>query len=227
MDRDELEDEVQELRDRVDDLAASVETLQEKEQSRPDIDWDGPNPAELAFTAAETGNTVKPYSAIGARAKQRELDELLERVCALEDGEADVVVRSENDGDTLPIEASIAQRLNGTGNLSANEERATLVFPKFGSQASSWNGKMKLDSDDVRAILDEQTDCAKEDWNYNTIKRVMKQTAKLTSQADDPEDRVADADENLFTLENGEKRLELVAERDDWQEFTADRKQEV
>lgn len=205
-----LEAENQRLRERVDELETELE-------SRARVTWDGPNPRNITITATETENSVQPYAAIVDKPDQEDVDQLEARLTALEDGEAEVVVRSETSHDTLPMEAMVAARQHGTGDLTVNQRRATLVFAAFGSEPESWSGKLRLDSHGVRRILSTKTN--KDDWNSNTIKRVMKQTAKHTSPADDSEDRDPFDEDNLITLQNGEKRLELVADLEEWKDW--------
>lgn len=211
---DELESELESEREQRRQLEDRVDEL----ESQPEIDIDEHASIGEFVITSNSGNVLPLGNIITGKAPASDVEYLKEDVQKLLDGEADVIVRSETSRDALPIESSVAQRQNGTGGLSANEERATLVFPKFGGQAKSWNGKMHLDSDGVRTILDDQTDRAKDDWNYNTIKRVMKQLATLTSTKSEAERSAMDAD-NLITLEKGDKRLELVADREDWMEF--------
>jgi cell division protein FtsB len=209
-----LETENRQLRDRVTDLERELE-------DRPDIEWAGPDPTDLAITSTEAGNTVKPYRAIRDRVETDTYELLEERVQRLEDGEADVVVRGEFDGDELPIERKIAERKAG-GDLSANKARATLIFPKFGGHAETRGGsQLVLSSGDVRAILRETTD--RSEWPNETIKRAMTWTAKLTSRRDEKREWDARDDENLLTLRNGRSgELELVADVDEYREYYAE-----
>lgn len=213
-----LQNENDQLQERVDDLEAQVDKLEEELDERPDVEWEGPNPKDLGITASETGNTVYPYAAIDDRTHEEDFDYLEERVRQLEDGEADVVVRGEFDGEELPIERKIAERRGG-GDLSANKARATLIFPKFGGYAETRGGsQLVLSSSDVRTILTETTD--RSDWPNETVKRAMMWTAKLTSPHDEKQDWDARDEENLLTLQTGrDGALELAADLDGFNEF--------
>jgi len=213
-DNDALHAENDRLEDRVSDLEAELER-------RPHIEWAGPDPTELAITSTEAGNTVKPYRAIRDRVESDTHELLEERVQRLEDGEADVVVRGEFDGDELPIERKIAMRQAG-GDLSANKARATLIFPKFGGHAETRGGsQLVLSSGDVRAILRETTD--RSEWPNETIKRAMTWTAKLTSHCNEKREWDARDDENLLTLRQGRSgELELVADIDEYRDYYAE-----
>jgi len=237
-----LQDEVEQreaenerLHDRVTDLEAAndalraentqledrVSTLEAELDRRPHIEWAGPDPKDLAITSSEAGNTVKPYRAIRDRVETDTHELLEERVQRLEDGEANVIVRGEFDGDELPIERKIAMRKAG-GDLSANKARATLIFPKFGGYAETRGGsQLVLSSSDVRAILRETTD--RSEWPNETIKRTMQWTAKLTSRREEKHDWGARDDENLLTLRHGrDGELELVADIDEYREYYAE-----
>ncbi|CQH63966.1 uncharacterized protein HHUB_4240 (plasmid) [Halobacterium hubeiense] len=237
-----LRAETQTLQDRVDDLEAErddqaatinaletenhhlrerVTDLEQELEDRPDIEWAGPDPKDLAITSTEAGNTVKPYRAIRDRVETDTHELLEERVQRLEDGEADVVVRGEFNGNELPIERKIAERKAG-GDLSANKARATLIFPKFGGHAETRGGsQLVLSSGDVRAILRETTD--RSEWPNETIKRAMTWTAKLTSCRDEKREWDARDDENLLTLRQGRSgELELVADIDEYREYYAE-----
>ena len=215
---DALESELEAKNERVDQLEARVDELETQNEETATVEWDGPNPGTIEITASETGNSVAPYAAITKKVDSLDFQTLKERVDALENGEVDIVVRGETDRDALPIENRIARRKAEDGSLTANEYRASLVFPKFGKHADSWSGKLKLTSKDVRTILERQTGRDSEEWNYNTIKRTMRHVAKLTSSKGEDEPDPRDED-NLITLRKGEKRLELIAEKDEWNEF--------
>lgn len=218
--RDQLRERVDALEDLVEDLAGRVDELEAEAEETATVEWSGPNPAEMRIESADGSNTVYPYEAITTKADADTVDLLDERLTQVEEGEAEVVVRSEMDRDALPIESKIAQRQSGTGGLTANEERATLVFPAFGGKARSWSGKMRLDSTTVREILADKTDKSATRWNRNTILRTMEQVAKNTSTKEEGERDPYDED-NLLTLEKGDKRLELVANRDEWMEWNS------
>lgn len=202
-----LVDEVKDLNERVQEL-----------ESNATVDWDNPNPAEMTIKSADGSNEIKPYLAINSKADEYVVEEIEERLEDLESGNADVVVRSETDRDALPIENRIGRREAGDDSLTANEERATLVFGKFATFSDSWNNKMALDSDGVRTVLAEQTDKDKEDWNTNTVNRTMRKVAELTSTAGEGERNPKD-ESNLITFETSGKRSKLVADREDWVAF--------
>ncbi|GGM72161.1 hypothetical protein J2752_002333 [Halarchaeum rubridurum] len=106
--------------------------------------------------------------------------------------------------------------------MSANEERAAVVFPTFGGKARTVGGtKLVMSSDDVRQALDEKTDIDAEDWPDETVRCVMRWTAKLTSRDDDG-DRDPRDEANLLTLTKRNGRLALQAERDEWLEWSED-----
>ncbi|MGB9966136.1 hypothetical protein [Halobacterium hubeiense] len=214
--------EVERLHEEKNELEERVDDLEDELDERARIDWEGPSPMDLTITSTEAGNVVRPFHAIGSKADEDDVEFLEERVQRIEDGEAEVIVRNETGYDPLPIESMIAQRQSGTGGLTANEERATIIFPSFYAKAESWGGELKLDSDGVRNILGEKTDKPANDWNTNTIKRTMRQLAKATSEKDEGE-RSARDDDNLLTLRTGKKRLQLVADRDEWLEFADER----
>ncbi|MCD2204521.1 hypothetical protein [Halobacterium sp. KA-6] len=199
------------LEERVTDLERDLE-------NQPNIEWEGPDPKDLAITATAAGNTVKPYKAIRDRVETDQFDHLDERVRDLEDGNVDIVVRGEFDGEELPIERKIAER-NAGGDLTANKARATLVFPKFGTHAQTHGGsQLVLSSSDVRTILAETTDRC--EWPNETIKRVMQWTAKLTSRRDNTQNLRPRDDQNLLTLRTGRNgELELVADLEDYQQY--------
>lgn len=199
-------------------LEERVTDLERKLEDQPEIEWEGPDPKDLAITATEAGNTVKPYKAIRDRVESNQFDHLEDRVRDLEDGNVDVIVRGEFDGEGLPIERKIAERTAG-GDLTANKARATLVFPKFGTHAQTHGGsQLVLASSDVRTILEETTDRC--EWPNETIKRVMQWTAKLTSHRDNNQDWRPRDDQNLLTLRTGrDGELELVADLDDYQQY--------
>lgn len=202
---DQLEAENQRLRERVNEL-------EEAQDEHAHVEWNSQDPNQIRIVEADGRNRTKFFSFFS-----RDIKELKDRVRAVEEGEAEVVVRSETSHDTLPMEAMVAARQHGTGDLTVNQRRATLVFAAFGGEAESWSGKLRLDSHGVRRILSKKTN--RDDWNSNTVKRIMKQTAKHTSPADDSEDRDPFDEDNLITLEKGDKRLELVADLEDWKDW--------
>jgi len=204
-----------ELEERVDELETTITTTADVHLQDGDIQ-------NLTVEASDSNDTVPLGMLIKGKASRSVVEDLEHDVDRLLDGEADVVVRSETGSDPLPIESMIVQQQNGTGGLSANKERATIIFPAFGGRAESWGGEMKLDSHGVRTILGDKTDKDAEDWNYNTVKRAMRQVAKATSKKPE-QDRDPKDEDNLLTLRMGEKRLQLVADREEWQEFCNDR----
>lgn len=207
----DLREENQRLRNRVDELEADMD-------SRARIEWDTEHFPDAKLVST-TDYTIPLGLIVDNSASAEKLKDLANRIRDIEDGEASVIVRSETDRDALPIENRIGRRKAGDDSLSANEKRATFVFPKFATHAESWNGKMKLSSQDVRTILAEQhANKDSDDWNTNTINRTMRKLAMLTSD-NEKSDRHAKNEDNLLTLERGDKRLELVADRDEWIEF--------
>ncbi|QLC34069.1 bZIP transcription factor [Halarchaeum sp. CBA1220] len=218
---EDLADEVRELRAENDALRERVADLEEQREREATVRWAGPNPADIEIVASETGNGVYPYQAITDKVDQRDVEDLEERLTDVEEGRADVVVRSEADPDALPIESRIARQQVGDDGMSANEERAAVVFPTFGGKARTVGGtKLVMSSDDVRQALDEKTDIDAEDWPDETVRRVMRWTAKLTARDDgdrDPRDET-----NLLTLTKRNGRLTLQAERDEWLEWSED-----
>lgn len=209
-----LQDENDRLQDRVDDLENELD-------ERAPIRWDS-NSFQDAVVESSTGEEVPLGKVLGNKVGEYEYEvdyeALEERIAAIEDGEADIVIRGEFDDDTLPIERKIAERQAG-GDLSANKARATLIFPKFGGFAETCGGsQLVLSSSDVRTILTETTD--RTDWPNETVKRAMSWTAKLTSPHDEQQDWDPRDEDNLLTLRNGrDGSLQLVADRDEYHEF--------
>ena len=78
---------------------------------------------------------------------------------------------------------------------------------------------MRLDSDEVRHILAEKTDRSSKSWNRNTVVRVMRWVANLSSN-EEHSDRDPYDDGNLIHMREGDKRLELVADREEWIDWT-------
>lgn len=212
--RDELKKEREARRAVERKLAAHSKQLQHDVE----FEWDTGMIEDLSVRST-TGAEFPLGTAVMKRATKDRVQELEARVRKLEEGEVDVVVRSEIDHDALPIERAIALRQQGSSDLSANKERATLVFPEFGPESRSWSGKMRLDSDGVRRILDKKTDKSAKAWNRNTIVRVMRWVAKLSSD-EEPGDRDPYDDGNLIHMREGDKRLEIVADREEWIDWT-------
>lgn len=209
-----LQDESDRLQDRVDDLENELE-------DRAPIRWDSDS-FDDAVVESTTGMEIpigkSIYSKVSEYEYDQEYENLKERIEAIEDGEADIVIRGEFDGETLPIERKIAERQAG-GDLSANKARATLIFPKFGGYSDTYGGsQLVLSSSDIRTILTETTD--RSDWPNETVKRAMTWTAKLTSPRDEKQDWDPRDEDNLLTLRNGrDGSLQLVADRDEYHEF--------
>ena len=212
--RDELEKEREARRAIERKLAAHSKQL----QNDVEFEWDTGMIEDLSVTST-TGAEFPLGTAVMKRSSKDRVQELEARIRKLEEGEVDVVVRSEMDHDALPIERAIALRQQGNSDLSANKERATLVFPEFGPRSRSWSGTMRLDSDRVRRILAEKTDRSSKSWNRNTVVRVMRWVAKLTS-VEEPSDRDPYDGRNLIHMREGDKRLELVADRGEWIDWT-------
>jgi hypothetical protein len=209
-----LQDENQRLQERVDDLEHEL-------GNRAAVRWDSEE-FEDAIVESTNGTELPIGKSLGSKVGEYEYENdyenLTERIEAIEDGEADIVIRGEFDGETLPIERKIAER-QADGDLSANKARATLIFPKFGGYAETHGGsQLVLSSSDVRTILTETTD--RSDWPNETVKRAMTWTAKLTSSHDEKQDWDARDEENLLTLQTGrDGSLELVADLDEFSEF--------
>jgi polyhydroxyalkanoate synthesis regulator phasin len=212
--RDELEREREARRAIERELAAHSKRLQHDVK----LEWDTGMIEDLSVTST-TGAEYPLGAVVMKRASKDRVQELEARIRKLEEGEVDVVVRSEMDHDALPIERAIALRQQGSSDLSANKERATLVFPEFGHRSRSWSGTMRLDSDEVRHILAEKTDRSSKSWNRNTVVRVMRWVAKLSS-VEKPSDRDPYDGSNLIHMREGDKRLELVADRGEWIDWT-------
>lgn len=216
---EDLQDEVRELRKSNEELRERVEELEDAREQEATVRWEGPNPANVEVTASDTGNSVYPYQALSDKVRVEDLDGLRERIEDIEEGRAEVVVRSETDPNALPIESRIARQQVGDDGMSANEERAAVVFPTFGGRAKTTGGtKLVMDSDTVRHILTEKTD--KEDWHDETVKRTMRWVARLTSREDDSNDRSPRSDGNLITLQKRKGTLALVADRKEWIEWS-------
>lgn len=224
-----IEGRLAELETIVDELQAENEALREENEalrervdeleSQATVEWSSPNPNELKITDATNTNTVYPYRAISDKVRSEELDAIEERLTDIEEGRADVIVRSETNEDALPIESRIARQHAGDDGLTANEERAAIVFPTFGGRASTVGGsKLVMSSEDVRHVLTEKTN--RSEWPAVTIRRVMTWTARLTSRGGGEAD--ARDEENLITLTKRNGRLALEAERREWIEWSED-----
>jgi uncharacterized protein YifE (UPF0438 family) len=220
-----LEEVVRDLAARVTELEAENESLRsrvEELESQPRLEWDGESPHNIQIRHPEMGF---PYP-IGSAAAQNlpegfseeDLTAMENDIQALKRGavdELDLVTGAEPD---LPIEQDIAKAgdENLRDDLSANELRAVQIFRKFGARATSWSGTMKLESADVRNILE---DAGGSEPNPNTVRRAMKMLAKKTSDASKG-DRSPDAkDENLIWTHKGNKRQQLRAEKEEWLDY--------
>lgn len=212
--RKELEAENEQLQERVDDLEDELETRASVVAPSDEI--------QDIRVEAQDGTTLPLGLGITSKASQSDVEWLEEKVEKLLEGKADVVVRGGAEEDALPIETVVAMlQADSADDLSANKRRAGLVFPAFGGRAEAWGQKMKLDSNQVRQVLEEKTGKSADAWNRNTVQRVMRRLAELTSEREKSERDPFDED-NLIRVRKGEKRLQLVAERDEWQEFCDD-----
>ena len=222
----DLREQNAELRQTNEDLRERLRAIEETLEERASVHWgdvEG-NPSELRIEAPENRSrgqqAVYPYRMLGSL--RDDVDELFERVAALERHEvdpADLIAGAEET--QLPIERVVAAVRNGLDDYSANERRAAYVFEAFGRRARPVPNQLALDSHDVRTILEEDADV--ETPNANTVRRVMTQTAKLTSRAP-REERVArrenGADErNLLWLETRQNRLQLRADKEEWSAY--------
>jgi hypothetical protein len=119
----------------------------------------------------------------------------------------------------LPVEELVAKSLDDSRkhDLTANQYRAAHVFRAFGGHCESWSGILKITSSDVRNIFAEN-EALQEDPNPNTVQRTMKMLAKHTRDVA-KYDRSPTHEENLLRVRNGEQRLELVAEKDEWHDY--------
>lgn len=119
---------------------------------------------------------------------------------------------------TYPIEEWVAKAIDDArrGDLSENRYRAAHVFRAFGGRAKAWNGVLRLDSADVKQILIEKDLVSNP--NPNTVRRTMEFVARGTSSKPKSDRDPWDSD-NLITIEDGEKRVRLVTEQPDWNEF--------
>lgn len=225
----ELEAENQQLRGVVEQLTDRLNDVEQHQEETADVRWTGPNPGDMEIEPTEKGTSVKPYAAITDKADGEEFDQLVDTVDELGqdvhdlkvDGvdAADLVGTGDHEEVALPIEDTIsALRSDVRDDPSANKQRATVLFRAFGGRAQpTKGGKLQLDSAGARSILQEKAGI--EDVNRNTLKRSMKQTAKLTSDKPKQERRARDG-ENLITLVKGEDgRLVLRADRDEWREY--------
>lgn len=214
---DTLSEEVRRLAQENEHLQDRVDDLQDDLDESARIRWSSEDLND-AMLESSTGMELPFGRILNSRAGREVVSELKDRVSALEEGEVDVIIRGECDGNELPIERKIAERKAG-GDLSSNKARATLIFPKFAGYAETRGGsQLVLSSSDVRNILQETTD--RSDWPNETVKRAMEWTAKLTSPREDKADWDAYDDENLLTLQQGRGgNLELAADAEEYHEF--------
>lgn len=222
-----IEQQVTQLANRVTELEKENTVLRDRLQiveNRPELEWDGDDATDLVVIHPDKGY---PYP-LGAKASNAlsetvwgdDLERMQDDIHALKTGAVDTTDLVAGGVEPhLPIEEKVRQAGNPAtrDDLTANQERAVAIFRAFGGRAQSWSGVLKLTSHDVKTILDDK---GWTDPNNNTVKRVMKMLAQLTSEkpkeARDPFD-----DENLLTLRK-EKRLTLTAEKDEWHEYLAD-----
>jgi len=215
----ELEAENERLRDTVDELESELE-------DRVAVRWESSAPADIKLEGDYEYplGTVLTGKAASSEVEEleKDVDGLLDDVHDLKvDGvdAADLVGTGDHDEVALPIEDTIsALRSDVRDDPSANKQRATVLFRAFGGRAHpTKGGKLQLDSAAARSVLEEKAGI--EDVNRNTLKRSMKQTAKLTSEKPQKERRARD-DENLITLVKGENgRLVLRADREEWRQY--------
>ena len=214
------------LEDRITDLETTNERLREhvnELEKTATLKWENDTHHRNISVTSPTGTYYPLGVALENRAPKDDLDALAERVTDIEAGRADVIVRSEIDADALPIESRIARLQQGDDGLTENEARAAVLFPTFGGRAKTFGGsKLVMASDAVKRALDEKTDIAADGWHDETIRRVMRRTATLTSHADDPEDRDPQDPSNLLTLGKRHGNLTIEADREEWLEWTED-----
>lgn len=219
---DDLEEELAEERDARREAEARVDALEDELESRAAVRWESDvgNPADIEVEHPHRENKV----AVGDKIYEtsRLLDDLEYDVHQLKvDGvdAADLVGLANDDDPALPIEDTLdALRSDIRDDPSANKQRATVIFRAFGGRSSTTKGgKCVLESPEARKILEEKAGMT--DVNRNTLKRSMKQCAKLTSTAP-PSERDAYDPTNLITIERRNSgKLALVADKGEWNEY--------
>lgn len=225
-----IEQQVRQLANRVTELEKENRVLRDRLQdveNQPELQWDGDGAEDLVVVHPDKGF---PYP-LGAKASNAlsetvwgdDLEGMQEDIHALKTGAVDTTdLVAGGVEPKIPIEEVVRQAANPatSDDLTANQERAVAVFRAYGGRAESWGGVLKLTSHDVKTILDDK---GWSDPNNNTVKRVMKMLAQLTSEKA-KEDRDPYDDGNLLTLAK-EKRLTLTAEKDEWNEYLQDVKE--
>lgn len=222
-----VEELVRELVARVDQLEAERDALEERVaelERQPTLHWPDDDLSSLSIEHPEYGFELPIGATITSKVSHEDLDDhdeiesLQQDVQALKRGavdELDLVTSAEAD---LPIETDVARAGDEQlrDDLTANELRAVKVFRKFGARSSSWSGTMRLESDEVATILEEEGEV---DPNPNTVRRTMRTLAKKTSDQPKDERDPRAKDENLLWVAQGDKRLEVRADRDEFLDY--------
>lgn len=217
----EKDAEIQQLREKVEDQGETIERLRQLIQNQPTFQWGTPNPRDFKVVHPDTGSVFRlgdnAVETLPAGFTPSDLGDMEKDIEALKRGEVDptdVVAAFEPD---LPIEEDVAKAMDDvmSSDLSANEKRAVHIFRAFGGRSRKYNGVLKVESGDVRNILEEK---GENDPNPNTVKRAMKMLAKKTSGLP-KEDRDAYDSENLLTLHKAKNCLELRADSSEWNEY--------
>jgi len=228
-DEQSVKEMVRDLAARVTEVEAENEALRERVdelESRPQLQWDSTDLGDLKLQhpdgfALPIGRTITSKISENNLQNNDDFAQLRDDVEALKRGEvsgADLVGSAEP---KIPIEADVAKAGNEAlqDDLSANEQRAVEIFRQFGGRSESWSGTLKLNSGQVKNILEEE--CGTEP-NSNTVKRAMKMLAKKTSDAADGGRDAYDKHNNLLWLAKGEKRLQLRADKSEWLDYMQD-----
>lgn len=118
----------------------------------------------------------------------------------------------------LEIQRRVSERQAGHDVNPQNLYRATFVWEQFYERAVADQGYWKLESPQVKNILDGED----LDTNPNTVKRVMKQLAKYTGPSDE-----VPFEKNLIQFQNGTDKNALVADRDDWEDWASQLEDDV
>lgn len=150
------------------------------------------------------------------------LDDHDDRVSALERGEIDAsdIIDIDGNENQLPIQRATEARKNNTHDFGGNKYRATFVWPEFHERSIPSNGKLILQSPQVKNIL-KANDIRSDN---NTVRRTMQFVAKLSKQIDSDQDE-DDVDfdpkdeENLIHFNDSSSTNTLVADKEAWQEF--------
>jgi uncharacterized protein YhaN len=210
---EELREELEEKEERIDELESRLEDV---EEGQPSVEFRGESADDPEKTEIEDLWIEGLPVGLALKKRQKETDDLDERVYALETDAidpADILDLDGSDND-LPIQRKTAERKSGTHDLSENKYRATFIWPEFHKRAKRRNGQLVLSSWQVRNILDEND----LDTNPATVRRVMQFVAEFTSEKPkkerDPED-----DDNLVTFCSGENENTVRADKDEWRKF--------